>query len=170
MTVLVATSVVRGTRKGDSHGGIYLIDLEGQRQKTTVTLTLAQAEVFLETAPFMPGAAYLTPEVLQGIWTQLNTTFQMQIKAHEGTVALFIQTLSAKVHLVGRVFFHLVESKKEAYPFAFMATYSTGLNTQGESRHLPLKHALSEFGAQSHRLLDLPPKLTVATNRQAPNL
>jgi len=130
-------------------------DLEGLRQKATVTLTLAQAEVFLETAPFMPGAAYLTSEVLQGIWTQLNTTFQMQIKAHIGTVATFVQTLSAKVHLVGRVFFHLVESKKEAYPFAFMATYSTGLNTQGDSRHLPLKHALSEFGAQSRKLLDL---------------
>lgn len=31
MTTLVATSVVRGSRQGESHGGIYLIDLDGQR-------------------------------------------------------------------------------------------------------------------------------------------
>ncbi|MCF7974707.1 MAG: DEAD/DEAH box helicase [Phycisphaerae bacterium] len=130
-------------------------DLETLRHKVTVTLTPDEARVFLETAPFMPGAAYLTQEVIQEIWSQLNGAFRKQIKAHTGTVATFVQTLSARVHLVGRVFFHLVESKKEAYPFAFMATYSTGLNTRGESRHLPLKHALTEFGANSRKMLDL---------------
>ncbi len=36
MTTLVATSVIRGSRQGDSHGGVYLIDLERQRVKQTV--------------------------------------------------------------------------------------------------------------------------------------
>ena len=27
MTVLVATSVVRGSRQGESHGGVYLVEL-----------------------------------------------------------------------------------------------------------------------------------------------
>ena len=31
VTTLVATSVVRGSRQGESHGGVYLIDLERQR-------------------------------------------------------------------------------------------------------------------------------------------
>ncbi|MEM7277071.1 MAG: hypothetical protein AAF385_03010 [Pseudomonadota bacterium] len=31
MTVLIATSVVRGTRQGESHGGVFLIDVERQR-------------------------------------------------------------------------------------------------------------------------------------------
>lgn len=30
MTKLVATSVVRGSHQGDSHGGVYLLDLDGQ--------------------------------------------------------------------------------------------------------------------------------------------
>lgn len=30
MTTLIATSVVRGSRQGESHGGVYLIDLDGQ--------------------------------------------------------------------------------------------------------------------------------------------
>ena len=36
VTVLVATSVVRGSRQGESHGGVYLIDLERQRVKQTI--------------------------------------------------------------------------------------------------------------------------------------
>ena len=28
---LIATSVVRGSQKGQSHGGVYLIDFEAQR-------------------------------------------------------------------------------------------------------------------------------------------
>lgn len=31
MTVLIATSVVRGSRQGESHGGVYLVDLERKR-------------------------------------------------------------------------------------------------------------------------------------------
>ena len=36
MTTLVATSVIRGSRQGDSHGGVYLLDLERQRVKQTI--------------------------------------------------------------------------------------------------------------------------------------
>ena len=31
MTTLIATSVVRGSQQGESHGGIFLIDLDRQR-------------------------------------------------------------------------------------------------------------------------------------------
>ena len=31
MTILVATSVVRGSRQGESHGGVYLVDFDGER-------------------------------------------------------------------------------------------------------------------------------------------
>jgi hypothetical protein len=36
MTVLIATSVVRGSRQGESHGGVYLIDLNEQRVAQTI--------------------------------------------------------------------------------------------------------------------------------------
>lgn len=36
MTILIATSVVRGSRQGESHGGIYLVDIERQRVAQTV--------------------------------------------------------------------------------------------------------------------------------------
>ena len=36
MTTLIATSVIRGSRQGDSHGGVYLVDLERKRAKQTI--------------------------------------------------------------------------------------------------------------------------------------
>lgn len=36
MTSLIATSVIRGSRQGESHGGVYLIDLERERVKQTI--------------------------------------------------------------------------------------------------------------------------------------
>ena len=36
MTVLIATSVVRGSQQGESHGGVYLIDLAKQRVTQTL--------------------------------------------------------------------------------------------------------------------------------------
>lgn len=36
MTILVATSVVRGSRQGESHGGVYLIDLKRERVRQTI--------------------------------------------------------------------------------------------------------------------------------------
>jgi hypothetical protein len=36
LTVLVATSVVRGSRQGESHGGVYLVDLDHKRAKQTI--------------------------------------------------------------------------------------------------------------------------------------
>jgi hypothetical protein len=36
LTVLVATSVVRGTKQGESHGGVYLLDINRNRVKQTI--------------------------------------------------------------------------------------------------------------------------------------
>jgi hypothetical protein len=36
LTVLIATSVVRGSHQGESHGGVYLVDLERERVAQTI--------------------------------------------------------------------------------------------------------------------------------------
>lgn len=53
-----------------------------------------------------------------------------------------------------RIFFHLVESKDEEYPFAFLATYATK-DQEGRIRHMPLRYALEEFKQKRDRLLTL---------------
>jgi len=56
---------------------------------------------------------------------------------------------------VGRVCFHLAENKSnEAYPFAFLATYSTGFGSGGRVKHIPLRRAMEQYaGAKNHSAL-----------------
>ena len=130
-------------------------DLETIRHKAHIDLSEGELVHWLESAPPMTGGEYLSPALLEGLWRLLHTAFQQEIEHYNGTVEEFIRTYSPDVHLIGRVFFHLVESKKDDSPFAFLATYSTGLNKQGKSQHLPLRHALTEYGRDSRKLLDL---------------
>jgi hypothetical protein len=44
VTILVATSVVRGSHQGESHGGVYLIDLERERVVQTVDWNTADID------------------------------------------------------------------------------------------------------------------------------
>lgn len=130
-------------------------DLETLREKATVAFTDAAASELLGIAPFMTGFEYLNRDLLDEVWHRLNAAYQRQIGSYKGSVADFVRTLSPQVHLVGRVFFHLVESHKDTYPFAFLATYSTAVGKQGACKHVPLKYALTEYGADSRELLDL---------------
>jgi len=130
-------------------------DLEALRHKVELLIEEDALRRYLEDAPLMTGSDYLTLELLKDVWLRLGKTFAGAIRTYKGTVEDFIKTYSPNVHLVGRVFFHLVENKDEENPFAFLATYSTRLNEQGKSKHLPLKHALQEYGQDSEKLLQL---------------
>ena len=109
----------------------------------------------LEVVPPMSGGEYLNREVLAGLWSTLHEIFAEKIAEYDGTVSEFFRKYSPDLHLVGRIYFHLVENKKSDVPFAFLATYSTRLNAEGQSRHLPLKYALEEYRDDNEKLLSL---------------
>ena len=111
-----------------------------------------------EAAPLMPGAEYLTSEVLQHLWEELGRAFQSALAKSRLSRAEFLKTLHPTWNVVGRVHFNLAENRKdEERPFAFLATYTDRLSTQGRARHLPLAQALEEYrGArQKDKLLSL---------------
>jgi non-specific serine/threonine protein kinase len=113
-------------------------DIKKSRDQLVLPLADDDLERFRETAPLMSGGEYLDDEVFLALWALLHDIFAQRIRIFEGPVAEFIKQHSPDIHLVGRIYFHLVENKKSETPFAFLATYSTRLNDQGESRHLPL--------------------------------
>ncbi|MCP4255347.1 MAG: ATP-dependent helicase, partial [Candidatus Scalindua sp.] len=133
----------------------HLPDLEMIRDAVTIPLNDENISEMLHCAPLIPGAEYLNAGFLKLIWSMLNAQFQYELSMYVGTVEDFIHTYSPDVHLVGRIYFHLVENKGQDYPFAFLATYSTKSDGQGKSKHLPLKNALVEYGADSEKLLEL---------------
>ncbi|MEE4358948.1 MAG: DEAD/DEAH box helicase [Desulfococcaceae bacterium] len=130
-------------------------DLETLRHKVRISLEEEDIRHFLENAPLMTGAEYLGAAVLESVWEGLHRAVAEEIRAWKGTMEELIQSFRADLHLAGRIYFHLVENKEGEQPFAFLATYSARLDRQGKSKHMPLRHALQEYGKDSDKLLQL---------------
>lgn len=130
-------------------------DLETLRQKAKGVLEEEEKVELLSEVPFINGVEYLDAHWLECIWDRLNKAFSKEMKEYEGTVAQYFVSKNPDIHLAGKVYFHLVESKREDYPFAFLATYSAELSAIGKAKHLPLKNALMEYGQNSKKLLGL---------------
>jgi non-specific serine/threonine protein kinase len=118
-------------------------ELETLRHEAKVEIPLGTIEDFLSTRPMMAGAEYVTDGMLAGLWQKFNDAFASEIQTFEGRVSDYFHGRNPDLHPAGRVFFHLVENKNQALPFAFMATYSAGMGANGKPRHLPLKHAIA---------------------------
>lgn len=130
-------------------------DIEILREKTIVEPGTGEITLILQSAPYIHGAQHLDEVWIKDIWNRLNTVFSAEIASYTGSVADHFASLNPDIHPAGRVFFHMVESKKEDYPFAFLATYSSGVANNGKSKHLPLKNALVEYKDDNKKLLEL---------------
>ena len=130
-------------------------DLETLRDALRLDLAADTTATWLAAAPLMTGLEYLDTDRLRTVWEYLERGWQRAVKRHPGNVADLVRTFRPSAHLVGRIYFHLVENKDAQLPFAFLATYSTRLNQAGESKHVPLKFALQEFAGHPEQLLAL---------------
>ena len=117
-------------------------DLEELRHQINIPLPESEIASLLETMPPMIGGEHLNTSLLSTFWSALNTSFTTSIEQFSGSVAEFIHHYSPNSHLLGRIYFHLVENKDDDVPFAFLATYSTRMGGDGQSKHLPLKSRL----------------------------
>lgn len=109
-------------------------------------------------APPMAGAEYLTPTILLGLWTELDTALRDELVTSKRPLQEFLKSCHPVWNLVGRVHFNLAENRKDAEaPFAFLATYTSRVSAYGKAQHLPLSQALAELSdGKSHvRLLSL---------------
>ena len=129
--------------------------LEEFRDQQIVTADDLDLKQLINTAPFFTGSEYLNIDCLLFHWQALNRYFSDKVKSFKGSCAEFFQQFNPDIHLIGKIYFHLVENKKSSSPFAFMATYSSGLNEQGSARHRPLSYALTEFEKDQEKLVEL---------------
>jgi non-specific serine/threonine protein kinase len=109
-------------------------------------------------APVMPGAEYLTADVLISLWTEIGAAFLVEQAEAKTGVQEFLKSLHPAWNVVGKVHFNLAENRKdEAAPFAFLATYTHRLSAHGKAQHVPLGQALRDYAgaANKERLLSL---------------
>lgn len=130
-------------------------DAEHLREALTLPADEEGLSHLLDNAPLMAGVEYLNLEFLTGLWDRLNHAYQTTVSKHKGPVVELIHTYSPQAQMVGRIFFHLVETAGEDTPFAFLATYSTRVNRKGGSKHQPLTYALKEYGQDTPKMLEL---------------
>jgi superfamily II DNA or RNA helicase len=104
------------------------------------------------TAPMMPGAEYLTADVLLTLWAELGAAFAATLAAAGTDLQSFLKALNPAWNLVGRVHFNLAENRHDPeHPFAFMATYTIRLSAQAKAQHLPLGQAIREYSGPANR-------------------
>jgi superfamily II DNA or RNA helicase len=112
----------------------------------------AECASLVLTAPMMPGAEYLTPDVLLALWDETASACATDLTASKTDLQKFLRGLNPAWNLVGRVHFNLAENRRDAEaPFAFMATYTTRLSAQAKAQHVPLGQALREYAGAANR-------------------
>src|SRR5262245_45302588 len=131
---------------------------DGRTQPTVPPPGNGALERMAAAAPPMVGAEYLTAPVLAGLWQEIGAALDAELAEAGLTLQQFLESRHPAWNLVGRVHFNLAENRKdEEAPFAFLATYTTGLSAAGKTQHLPLGRALKDYaGARNReRLLSL---------------
>jgi hypothetical protein len=133
-------------------------DTEAQHKVRVPTPPNPELDRLVLAVPPMTGAEYLTAEVLDALWQQLDAAFKLELAESKLGVQDFLKRRNPAWNLVGRVHFNLAENRKDPEtPFAFLATYTTRLSAHAKAQHLPLGKALGEYAgaANKDRLLSL---------------
>jgi len=134
----------------------FLTALRTSGDQTPQTPDALVLETLVIDVPPMPGAEYLTPDVLIRLWEAVGTALWRE--AQDQSIQSYLQARNPSWNQVGRVYFYLAENPKDPEaPFAFLATYATGLSAHGKAQHLPLSQALTAFseGTKKAQLLSL---------------
>ena len=164
-------------RKPDDAGLSYLARIasllvDNTRRDPDISLTRAakmpeQASFFplLFELPYVLGAEFVNIKWIEKICANLALVLNTEIEAFNGSPEEYFKSKNEALTVSGRVFFHLVETREEDYPFAFMATYSTKQNNT--VTHLPLSRALREFEGDQTALLGLLGAVSRAADKSA---
>ena len=129
-------------------------DLELTRENAVVSPDADLVGRLLDCVPFTLGSEHVTEKWLAHIFEKLNEIYAREIRTFDGTVAMYLAEKSQHLKVPERIFFHLVESKDEDYPFAFLATYATK-DENDKVRHVPLQYALTEYKRDRNKLMEL---------------
>ena len=108
--------------------------------------------------PPMNGGEYLTAELLESLFRELEKAVRAELAASGGGLLEYLRTLSPAWESVGKVAFHLAANRKNEdgqHPFAFLATFIHRLSENDQPRHLPLATALRTFSSDRRALLAL---------------
>ena len=145
-------------------------DLEELRERAVPTPRHDALQRLAAAAPPMAGGEYLSADVLGPLWQEVLGAWRAEIASASGTVQDWLAAKDSAWSVVGRVHLHLAENRRDPdRPFAFLATYTTGLAPNGKPQHRALGDAVREASsaADRRRLLALLKPVHRASERSA---
>ncbi|MCH7667540.1 MAG: DEAD/DEAH box helicase, partial [Acidobacteria bacterium] len=114
--------------------------------------TQDEIEAYLQSAPPMQGAEFITSALLLELWSEIGQALALEAASFKEGVKGYLEKQSSVWNVVGRVCFHLAENKRDPhYPFAFMATYVHKVSKHAKPQHLPLGRALMDYAGAKNR-------------------
>ncbi len=112
----------------------------------------AELSSLLLSVPPMAGAEYVSIELLGNCWSELCDWFSEQVAAHKNGMEGFLHERAPLWKQVGLICFHLVENRRDLnYPFAFLATYATSVNSSGKVQYQRLSQALDRYAGAKNK-------------------
>lgn len=147
---------------------ICKIDSTLQSAVFDVSFPIDEINNLIVEAPFIRGIEYLNLETASMLWQGLVTALHQELVTFDGQLNHYLSAFHASWNTIGKVCFHLAENKNNSnYPFAFLATYTTGLSKTANTQHLPLGRALEEYAGKNKKSLLL--SLLLPVHRAAEN-
>lgn len=130
------------------------VDSDAKSVIPDIVIPHEEMSSLISQAPFIRGIEYLTESAIASLWQGLVSALRAEITAFDGNLSHYLSAYHTAWNTVGRVCFHLAENKNnQDYPFAFLATYTTGLSKTANTQHLPLGKALEEYAEKSKKSL-----------------
>ncbi|HBM16140.1 MAG TPA: ATP-dependent helicase [Lentisphaeria bacterium] len=130
--------------------------LDIKRDKVVIPFDEELCLKLLSDAPFFTGSEFLNIELLRRYWIELEKFYREKIKDYKGSAADLLRSYSEQINIADKIYFHMVENKKgSSTPFAFLATYSSGLNDKGIATHKPLKGVMDEYSGKQSKLVQM---------------
>ena len=128
-----------------------LLDAKVAAETRIDVLTEKHAQSLINSAPLMDGGEYLSTDLLQSKWLNLDEWLLQQLQSADTTFANFMQAHAPGWHVGGTLYFHLAENRNDTeLPFAFIATWQPQ-QTDGSQKHIPLAKALEHYSSKQQK-------------------
>lgn len=116
--------------------------------------TSAEIGSLILNVPPMLGAEYVSADLLQNLWQQMDEWFRKELSSSQLTLAEFLKQRAPLWQRVGRVCLHLAENRRDPdYPFAFLATYAPiqTVSSGQKIQYQPLSKALQQYAGAKNK-------------------
>lgn len=112
-------------------------------------------EQLLIKAPYGIGSEYINASYIQTFTKRILDIYNEETGSFDGSLKKYLSEKNNNLALCDKVYFHLVESDEEMYPFAFLATYSAPKVEGKKTYHMPLQHAFEIYKDDTEKLVEL---------------